>query len=199
MEPSRSFTFGHAPRRVYWELTRACDLACRHCRAEAVPARHPGELTTAEGLRLLEGLTAFGDSPPHLVLTGGDPLARPDLYVLIEAARALGIGVSVAPSATPRLAPAQIRRFKEEGVEAISLSIDGSSPALHDAVRGIPGTFERTLDAARAAQAVGLPFQINTLVSEETVSDLPAICLLAAEPGASRRSLFSLVSVGRGT
>ncbi len=199
MEAGRQFTFGRAPLRVYWELTRACDLACRHCRAEAVAARHPAELTTAEGLRLLEGLAAFGDPKPHLVLTGGDPLTRPDLFVLIGAARALGIGVSVAPSATPRLGPGEIRRFKEAGVEAISLSIDGSTPALHDAFRGIAGTFERTLDAARAAHTVGLPFQINTLVSQETLPDLPAICLLAGELGAARWSLFFLVSVGRGT
>ena len=199
MEVGRRFTFERAPQRVYWELTRACDLACRHCRAEAIAARHPAELTTAEGLRLLEGLAAFGDPKPHLVLTGGDPLTRPDLFVLIGAAQALGIGVSVAPSATPRLGAAEIRRFKEAGVEAISLSIDGSTAAQHDALRGIPGTFERTLDAARVAHTVGLPFQINTLVSQETLPDLPAICLLAGELGASRWSLFFLVSVGRGT
>lgn len=199
MEAARRFTFERAPLRVYWELTRACALACRHCRAEAVAARHPAELTTAEGLRLLQGLVAFGDPKPHLVLTGGDPLTRPDLFVLIGAARALGIGVSVAPSATPRLGAGEIRRFQEAGVEAISLSIDGSTPALHDAFRGIAGTFDRTLDAARAAQAVGLPFQINTLVSEETLPDLPAIYLLTDELGAARWSLFFLVSVGRGT
>lgn len=199
MDAGNRFTFARAPRRVYWELTRACDLACRHCRAEAVPTRHAAELTTAEGIGLLEALTAFGDPIPHVVLTGGDPLIRPDLFLLIGAARALGIGVSVAPSATPRLGAAEIRRFKEAGVEAISLSIDGSAPALHDALRGVPGTFERTLEAARAAHAGGLPFQVNTLVSEETLPDLPAICLLAAELGASRWSLFFLVSVGRGT
>jgi radical SAM protein with 4Fe4S-binding SPASM domain len=199
MEPHRQYTFERTPLRVYWELTRACDLACRHCRAEAVATRHPAELTAAEALRLLEGLAAFGDPKPHLVLTGGDPLTRPDLFELIGAAQALGIGVSVAPSATPRLGTAEIRRFREAGVEAISLSIDGSTPAFHDAFRGIPGTFERTLDAARAAHDVGLPFQINTLVSQETLPDLPAICLLAGELGASRWSLFFLVSVGRGT
>ena len=191
--------FDRAPLRVYWELTRACELACRHCRAEAVPFRHPGELDTAEGLQLLERLAAFGDPKPHLVLTGGDPLKRPDLYVLIETARALGLGVSVAPSATPLLTPAEIRRLKEAGVEAISLSLDGSTAARHDALRGIRGTFERTLAAARAAQTVRLPFQINTLVAAETLGDLPAIYVLASELRAARWSLFFLVSVGRGT
>ncbi len=191
--------FDRAPLRVYWELTRACDLACRHCRAEAVKFRHPDELSTAEGLHLLERLAAFGDPKPHLVLTGGDPLKRPDLFVLIGAARALGLGVSVAPSATPLLRPAEIARLKDAGVEAISLSLDGSTAQRHDAFRGIPGTFERTLEAARAAWAIDLPFQINTLVAEETLDDLPAIYLLASKLRAARWSLFFLVTVGRGT
>jgi radical SAM protein with 4Fe4S-binding SPASM domain len=191
--------FDRAPLRVYWELTRACDLACRHCRAEAVKHRSPGELSAAEGLHLLKRLDAFGEPKPHVVLTGGDPLKRPDLWVLIAAARGLGLALALAPSATPLLRPGEIRRFKEAGVEAISLSLDGSTPARHDALRGIPGTFERTLEAARAARVAGLPFQINTLVSGETLDDLPAIYLLASELGAARWSLFFLVSVGRGT
>ncbi len=199
MSHPERFVFERAPLRVYWELTRACDLACRHCRAEAVQLRHPAELSTAEGLRLLQGLAAFGDPKPHLVLTGGDPLKRADLFALIGAARALGIGVSVAPSATPLLGGDEIRRFKAAGVEAISLSIDGSTAERHDAFRGIPGTFERTLEAAGAARAAELPFQINTLVAQETLADLPAIYLLASALGAARWSLFFLVSVGRGT
>ncbi len=191
--------FDRAPSRVYWELTRACDLACRHCRAEAVPLRHPDELTTAEGLRLVEQLAAFGDPKPHLVLTGGDPLKRPDLWLVIAAARAFGLGVSVAPSATPLVSPAELARFEEAGVEAISLSLDGSTAQRHDALRGIPGTFVCTLAAARAAGAAALPFQINTLVAGETLDDLAAIYLLASDLGAARWSLFFLVSVGRGT
>jgi AdoMet-dependent heme synthase len=191
--------FDRAPLRVYWELTRACDLACRHCRAEAVRHRHPLELTEVEGLKLLERLAGFGDPKPHVVLTGGDPLKRPDLWVLIETAQALGLGVSVAPSATELLRPKEIRRLKETGVEAISLSLDGSTATRHDAFRGVPGTFARTLSAAHTARAVGLPFQVNTLVAEATLDDLPAIYLQTSELGAARWSLFFLVSVGRGT
>jgi radical SAM protein with 4Fe4S-binding SPASM domain len=192
-------SFDLAPRRVYWELTRACDLACRHCRAAAVKFRHPDELNPTEGLHLLERLAAFGDPKPHVVLTGGDPLKRPDLWTLIVAAQALGLGVSVAPSATPLLGPEEVWRLKDARVEAISLSLDGSTPDRHDAFRGVAGTFERTLVAARAARDADLPFQINTLVAEETLDDLPAIYLLATELGAARWSLFFLVSVGRGT
>ncbi len=184
---------------MYWELSRACDLACRHCRAEAVPSRDPGELSTTEGLELIARLAAFGDPKPHLVLTGGDPLKRPDLFELIAAARAHAFGVSVAPSATPLLRPEVIGRLKEAGVEAISLSLDGSTAERHDAIRGLTGTFERTLEAAHAARAVALPFQVNTLVAEETLDDLPAIYLLVTALGAARWSLFFLVSVGRGT
>lgn len=190
--------FDRAPRRIYWEVTRACDLACRHCRAEAVPEREPGELTTDEGFRLLDRLAAFDSPTIHLVLTGGDPLKRPDLFALIERGRVRGLGVSVAPSGTSLLTPDVIASFRHSGVEAISLSLDGSTAARHDALRGVPGCFARTANAARAAAAVGLPFQINTLVSEETLDDLPAIRGVVSALGAARWSLFLLVTVGRG-
>jgi radical SAM protein len=191
--------FDRAPRRVYWELTRACDLACRHCRAGAEPSPDPAELTPAEGLALIDRLARFGAPLPHLVLTGGDPLKRPDLFGLIAAARDRGFGVSVAPSATPLLTPAVIARFATAGVEAISLSLDGSDAARHDALRGIPGCFDRTVTAARACALSAMPFQVNTLVCEETLADLAAIHAVAAGLGAARWSLFFLVAVGRGT
>ena len=190
--------FDQAPHRVYWEVTRACDLACRHCRAEARPCPDRAELGPEEARRLLDALTRFG-SRPHLILTGGDPLTRPDLYRLIEAARGLGFPVAVAPSATPLLTPATIRRLKAAGVGAISLSLDGSDAARHDGLRGVPGCFLRTIAAAEECVAAGLPFQVNTLVSEETVEDLPSILRLVSGLGALRWSLFFLVAVGRGT
>lgn len=186
------------PLRVYWEVTRACDLACRHCRAEAVARRHPGELSTDEGIRVLREL-ASGEKPPHVVLTGGDPFKRPDLFQLIDAARHYDLGVSVSPSATPLVTPDVIRRLKTSGVEAISLSIDGSTAERHDAFRGVTGTFQRTLDAAALAASVELPFQINTLVSRQTLPDLPALYDLARGLSASRWSLFFLIQVGRGS
>ena len=196
---SQRWVYDRAPLRVYWEITRACDLACRHCRAEAVARRHPAELQTSEGIRLIEQLAGFRDPLPHLVLTGGDPLKRADLFDLIDAGVTLGFGVSVSPSATPLLTPDAIRGLKTAGVDAISLSIDGSTPERHDAIRGIAGTFARTVDAARAAAAADLMYQVNTLVAAETLDDLPAIYRLARELGAARWSLFFLVSVGRGT
>jgi radical SAM protein len=190
--------FDRAPRRIYWEVTRACDLACRHCRAEAAPEGDPAELSAAEGLLLIEELAGFGAPLPHLILTGGDPLKRRDLFALIAAARGRGFGVSVAPSATPLLTARVIARLKAARVAAVSLSLDGSDAARHDALRRIDGCFERTRAAAKACVAVGLPFQVNTLVSEETLDDLPAIHRLATDLGAARWSLFFLVAIGRG-
>jgi radical SAM protein len=195
--PEHRFVYTR-PLRVYWEVTRACDLACRHCRAEAVPQRDPRELTTAEGRRLLERLADSGDPPPHLVLTGGDPLKRADLFELIAIAREEGLPVSVAPSATPLLTADALRRLRAAGVDAISLSLDGSTAARHDAIRRISGTYERTLAAAATARAIGLPFQVNTLVCAETIDDVPAIYDDVVRMGAARWSLFFLVSVGRG-
>jgi radical SAM protein len=192
------FVFASAPSRVYWEITRSCDLACRHCRAEAAPHCDPGELSTEAGLRLLRQLAA-GEPRPHVILTGGDPLKRADLFQLIAAAQELGMGVSVSPSATPLLTDEAIVRLKEAGVDAISLSLDGATAEKHDDIRQVPGCFERTLRNGRKAREVGLPFQVNTLVSQETVDDLPAIEALARSIGASRWSLFFLVTVGRGT
>ena len=195
---SQPYIHDQRPLRVYWEITRACDLACRHCRASAVPDRDPGELSTDEGRLLLQRLAAFGDPLPHLVLTGGDPLKRGDLFEMIDYAHELGLQVSVAPSATPLLTTDMIRRLHAVGVDAISLSLDGSTVETHDAIRAIPGTYERTLDAARTAHEVGLPFQVNTLVCTDTIDDLPAIYEHVLALGASRWSLFFLVTVGRG-
>lgn len=186
------------PLLVYWEVTRACRLACRHCRAEANPEPVPGELDTEAARQLLAAIARFGRPLPRLVLTGGDPLERRDLFELIETARRLGIFVSLTPSVTPNLDAAVIRRLREAGVDSMALSLDGATPDRHDAIRGIPGTFRATLEAAGWIRAAGLPLQINTLVAQETVDDLPAIARLVTDLGVMRWSLFFLVPVGRG-
>ena len=125
------FVFAEAPLRVYWELTRACDLTCRHCRAEAIPSRDPDELTTAEAFRLLDELAKSGTPPPHVIFTGGDPLKRPDLLALVERAVGVGLPVSVAPSATGVLAWELIQALKAAGVEApgsVGLPATASQP-----------------------------------------------------------------------
>ena len=186
------------PKRVYWELTRACGLACKHCRAAAMPRGDPSEVDPRTAKRVLEQLASAAPRP-HIIFTGGDPLERPDLFELIESAKRLGLDVSVSPSATPRLTEDVLDSLKSVGVSAISLSVDGSAANAHDTLRGIDGCFERTLRVARHAATIGLPFQVNTLVCRATLANLSTIESLVRSLGASRWSLFLLVSVGRGT
>jgi len=191
--------FSKNPMLVYWEMTNACGLACKHCRAEAMPTANPLELNTEESKRFLKQLVGFGDPLPHLILTGGDPLSRKDIYPLIDYATGLGLEVSVTPSATPELTNDAISKLKAHGIQSLGLSLDGSCAAKHDNIRAVPGTFERTIEAARHCGRLGLPIQVNTLVAEETADDLPAIYeLLRTSFPVMRWSLFMLISVGRG-
>jgi radical SAM protein len=176
-------------------MTRACGLACRHCRADAIPTRHPKELSADEGTSMLDRLADFGDPLPHLVFTGGDPLERPELFELIGHARGLGFNVAVTPDLTQDV----VRRFQDAGVWMMSLSLDGSSPKSHDALRGVDGSFEWTIRAAQWAKEMGLPLQMNTLVCAQTIDELPSIYELLVDVGITQWALFFLVAVGRGT
>jgi radical SAM protein len=192
------FVYPDAPRNVYWETTIACDLACRHCRANAIHQRDPAELSTAEGRALLDDIKTMGSM---LILTGGDPMKRPDLFELIDYGRGIGLPISITPSTTPTLTPAAIARFRQLGVAALGVSLDGPTAAIHDAFRGVSGTFERSLAALAGAREVGLPVQVNTTVTGQTLPHLPALYTLLrdqASPPVRRWSLFLLVPVGRG-
>ncbi|MFB6156489.1 MAG: radical SAM protein [Haloferacaceae archaeon] len=185
------------PLVLVWELTRACELACDHCRADATPERHPDELTTAEGRRLLDEASGFG--PGQLVvLSGGDPLVREDLTDLVAYGDDLGLRMSLTPSGTASLSRERIDALADAGLERMALSLDGARPASHDGFRGEGGSFEETLRAARTATDAGISLQVNTTVCAETVDDLPAIADLVADLGAVRWSVFFLVPVGRG-
>lgn len=190
--------FSQAPFLVYWETTRACDLACIHCRAEAINRRHPDELTTAEGRGLLQMVRDFGERAPQVVITGGDPMRRPDLWELISYGRSIGVPIALAPSVTPNLTGAALRQIRDLGVKTISISLDGAVAETHDGVRGIPGTFNRTLEAIADARAADLEVQINTLVTADTYPELPAIYQVLQGLDIMRWSLFFLISVGRG-
>lgn len=193
------YLYDRAPMMLYWEMTQACDLACKHCRAEAQPHRDPHELTTEEARAMLRQVLAFGAPLPHVVFTGGDPLKRTDLNALVAYAKSLGIGVSLAPAGTPLLTREAIFALRDAGVQSMSLSLDGSSAERHDTFRGVPGCFRRTMDAIGWVAEAGLPLQVNTLVTDETAVDLPAIYALLAGYPIDRWSLFFLISVGRGT
>ncbi|GAB2494194.1 TIGR04053 family radical SAM/SPASM domain-containing protein [Streptosporangium sandarakinum] len=186
------------PFIVIWEATRACPLACLHCRAEAVPDRHPLELSTDEAYRLIDQVAAFGSPAPLFVITGGDPFERPDLFDLVRYGRAQGLAPAVSPSATPALTSGNLARLREAGAAAISLSLDGASAPVHDAFRGYDGVFTHTLRAWRAAREAGLKVQINTTVTGHNLSDLPGIARLVRDEGALLWSVFFLVPTGRG-
>jgi radical SAM protein len=193
------YVYDRAPMLLYWEMTRACDLACKHCRAEAVLERDPDELTTDEAKAMLRQVLDFGAPLPHVVFTGGDPLKRIDLHELLAYAKGIGIGASLAPAGTPLLTRDAIFRLRDAGVQSMSLSLDGSTAARHDTFRGVPGCFETTMDGIRWVAEAGLPLQVNTLVTDETAADLPAIYDLLTGYTIDRWSLFFLISVGRGT
>jgi len=192
------WVYARAPMIVYWELTTACALACQHCRATAMPEPGPGELSTAQALSVLDSIAGFGSPLPHIVFTGGDPLRRGDLDVLIAEAGNRGIGVSLAPAVTPLLTRARLAEVRDAGVQAISLSLDGSDAAHHEGVRGVSGNFDATIQALEDAAALGIPVQVNTLVAAQTVDDLPAVYERLRQHALTRWSLFFLISVGRG-
>jgi AdoMet-dependent heme synthase len=163
-----------------------------------MPFAPAGELSRQESNRFLRQIIAFGEPLPHLILTGGDPLGRMDLFELIDYARNLGLAVSITPSATPALTEGAINQLKAHGIQSFGLSLDGSDAERHDAIRAMPGCFERTIAALQHAGRLALPIQINTLVAEETADDLPAIYQLLKTYPIMRWSLFFLISVGRG-
>ena len=194
---ARNPAYDHSPQVLFYEVTRACDLACRHCRAAAQPIRHPAELTTELSCQLIDQVAAF-PCPPILVLTGGDPVKRPDLVELIAHGRQRGLCVALAPSATPLLDREMLSTLASAGLHRIALSIDGSGPEIHDGLRGVPGSLQWTLRVVRDAQEAGLAVQINTTVSRRNVHELAGMALLAARLGAVLWSVFFLVPVGRG-
>ncbi|MBU6533122.1 TIGR04053 family radical SAM/SPASM domain-containing protein [Streptomyces mayonensis] len=186
------------PFIVIWESTRACPLACRHCRAEALPDRDPRELDTSAARRLLRQVAEFGHPAPLFVITGGDPFQRPDLTDLIAHGKEIGVRVAVSPSGTPTLTGERLRAVRAAGAVGLSLSLDGSTPALHDSFRGVPGVYDWTLDAWDTARALGMKVQINTTVTRHNLRDLPDIVRLVADHGAMLWSAFFLVPTGRG-
>ena len=190
--------FAQRPMLVFWETTRACLLACRHCRASATTEAPPGELTTTDGYRLIDQVAGFGRPYPILVLTGGDCLLRPDLFDLTRYATSRGVPVCLSPSVTPLLNPEMISRIAASEVKAVSISLDGGCAATHDGVRGIPGHFDDTIAAIRGLVSAGVRVQVNTTVMAGNAEELADIASLAVATGVHMWEVFFLVEVGRG-
>jgi AdoMet-dependent heme synthase len=191
--------FDNAPFLVIWEVTRACALACVHCRADAIPRRDPRELTTADGFRLIDQVRGFGERPPLLVFTGGDPMRRPDLTELVRYAARVGLTVALTPSGTAAATPAKLGALKEAGLSRVAVSLDGPTPELHDAFRGVRGSYAWTMRIIEAAIDLGLPLQINSTISRRTLGYFEAMAARVAEFPLTLWALFFLIQTGRGS
>jgi radical SAM protein len=189
--------FNLRPFTVVWETTRACDLACVHCRADAIPVRSAAELSFAEVQTLVHDLKTFGQPYPIFVLTGGDPAKRADIIDIIRLARSEGLRVAMTPSATPLITRDLVRQFAEAGLIRLAVSLDGKDAAAHDGFRGIAGSFERTLKILDWCREFGLESQIHTTVTRHVLADLPAIAEMIAARGIKLWALFLLIAVGR--
>lgn len=186
------------PFMIIWETTHACDLACRHCRAEAIPDHDPLSLNFEQAKDLLDQVDSFGKPRPIFIFTGGDPFKRADLFELLAYGNELGLAMAVSPSGTPLLNRENLQKIKDNGGKAISLSIDGSNPERHDDFRQVPGSFELTTRGWQTAREIGLKLQLNTTVTRYNLEDLPNIFRLVLDYGAMTWSLFFLVPTGRG-
>ena len=189
--------FDLSPFTIAWELTRACAFACRHCRAEAQPQRDGRELTTDEAFRLVDRFREFGD--PILVVTGGDPMMRPDLFDILDYAVARGLRTSLTPTTTRLVTPKALGRVRQIGVRRLAVSIDGPSAEAHDSFRGFPGSFAIATRIAAQAVEQGLSLQVNTTVSRFNLDLLDEMIELVSCLGAVQWSLFFLVPTGRAT
>jgi radical SAM protein len=187
--------FSQAPFTIAWEITRACAYACVHCRADAQHRPDPRELTTEEGLRLIDRLAEFGS--PILVFTGGDPMMRRDLFDLIAYATQKGLRCSLTPTATALPTVERLQRAQDAGIRRIALSLDAPTPAVHDSFRQIEGSWERTMRILNNAKQVGLSAQVNTTVSLHNLDLLVDMVPFIKQVEAVQWSVFFLVPTGR--
>jgi radical SAM protein len=190
--------FAQAPFIVIWEVTRACALACLHCRADAIPRRDPRELTTEEGRRLIDQVRSFGETPPLFVLTGGDPMRRPDLTDLVAYASHVGLTVALTPSGTAAATRARLLALRDAGLKRIAVSLDAPDPDTHDAFRGVRGSYQWTMRIIESAIDLGLSLQINTTVSRLTLPSLQRMAERVAEFPLALWAVFFLIQTGRG-
>ena len=181
----------------YYEVTLACDLVCKHCRASAQELATPDELTTDQAKSLIEQVASF-PRRPMMVMTGGDPLKRKDLFDLIRHAVGQGIQVALTPSATPLATSEAFQQARDAGVRRLGISLDGVDAQTHDAFRGWEGSFARTMEMLKNARELNLAVQINTSITRRNVHQVDAIAELLAGQGIAMWSVFFLIPVGRG-
>lgn len=182
-------------RLIFWETTRACNLECPHCRAQAESRRSPLDLETSEAKRFIEQAASF--SKPILVFSGGEPLLREDIYELAKYATDLGLKATLATNAT-LITKDVAKRLKESGIKIIAVSIYGSSPETHDRFCGKIGAFKDTLIGIQNLKDAKIDLQINTTITKKNLSELEAMGDFALKQGAVAYHIFFLVPTGRG-
>ncbi|SFD38362.1 radical SAM protein, BA_1875 family [Lentibacillus persicus] len=188
--------YNENPFIVIWELTRACELKCLHCRAEAQYHRHPLELNFEEGKKLIDDIYEMAN--PMLVFTGGDPLMRPDVFDIAEYAVQKGVRVSMTPSATPNVTKEAMEKAKDVGLSRWAFSIDGHCAEVHDHFRGTSGSFNLTMNAINYLHELEMPLQINTVISRYNVDYLEEMAQMVEDLECVLWSVFFLVPTGRG-
>jgi radical SAM protein len=196
MRRLRDIDFDVSPFIVIWEITQACDLACRHCRAEAIDWRDPRELSTQEGFDLLDQVHSMGAQ--IMVLTGGDPVKRDDIFDLVRHGSDLGLRMATIPAATQKLTPELVKKLKDSGLSQMALSLDGHKAEVHDTFRGVPGAFDLTIKGTEYAHAASMPLQINTTFSSYNIDYFDEIAELVKSLGVVFWEVFLLVPMGRG-
>jgi radical SAM protein len=189
--------FDERPFIVIWETTQACDLSCVHCRACAQPLRNDRELTTEEAKRLIDQIAVM--EAPVFVMTGGDPLKRPDIFELVKHGAERGVRTSLTPSATPLLTREAILKLKDAGLARLAISLDGPTAQIHDVFRRVPGSFQWTIDAVTWAREIGLPVQINTTITRHNLRYMDDMIALCERLDIVLWSVFFLVPTGRGS
>ncbi len=182
-------------RLVAWETTRNCNLNCVHCRAAATCGPYSGELDTRAALTLLDQIAEV--AKPIIILTGGEPLLRNDIFEIAKHGHAKGMRMVMAPNGTLVTRPIADKMVKS-GIQRISVSLDGSTAQSHDAFRGVQGAYDGALEGIANAKAAGIEFQINTTITKTNLEQIPKIFKLAESLGAVAHHIFLLVPTGRG-
>lgn len=190
--------YAQAPFIVIWEVTRACALACLHCRADAIPRRDPRELSTVEGFRLIDEVRSFGEPPPLFVLTGGDPMRRPDLVALVRHATDVGLNVALTPSGTAAATRSRLAELRDAGLKRVAVSLDGPDAGTHDAFRRVRGSYDWTMRIIEAVTDLGMPLQVNTTISRLTYPHFGAMVERVRELPMTLWAVFFLIATGRG-
>lgn len=188
-------TMEYTPKWIAWEVTRRCNLKCVHCRCSSDEFSSEGDFTTEEGRRLLTEIAGY--SKPVVVLSGGEPLLRSDIFELAAFGTSLGLRMCLATNGT-RVDDEVCRRMEESGIGMVSLSLDGSTAAIHDDFRQCPGAFEGTIRAAETLRRNGRKFLINSSFTKRNQADIPHVFRLAKSLGAVAWYMFMIVPTGRG-